>query len=51
MKSLFITGTDTGAGKTIVTGLLGRYLQYRGTRVITQKWVQTGCSHKIPRDI
>jgi dethiobiotin synthetase len=51
MRSLFITGTDTAVGKTIVTGLLGRYLRERARRVITQKWVQTGCSHKVPQDI
>ncbi len=39
---IFIAGTDTGAGKTLITGLLGRYLMDRGQRVVTQKWVQTG---------
>lgn len=38
-----ITGIDTDIGKTIVTGLLGRYLLDRGENVITQKIVQTGC--------
>jgi len=42
--SLFITGTDTGVGKTIVTGLLGRYFLEKGYTVGTQKWIQTGCS-------
>jgi dethiobiotin synthetase len=41
-KGIFITGTDTGVGKTIVTGLLARYLLDQGYRVITQKWIQTG---------
>lgn len=50
-RSLFITGTDTGTGKTIVTGLLGRYLREQGVRVITQKWVQTGCAGGIAGDI
>jgi len=40
---LFITGTDTGIGKTVVTGLLAGFLAARGTRVVTQKLVQTGC--------
>ena len=44
MNSLFITGTDTGIGKTLVTGLLAGYFHRRGWRVITQKWVQTGCT-------
>ncbi|MEA3305521.1 MAG: dethiobiotin synthase, partial [Candidatus Omnitrophota bacterium] len=36
------TGTDTGVGKSVISGLLGRYLSGKGCRVITQKWVQTG---------
>jgi dethiobiotin synthetase len=39
-----ITGIDTDIGKTVVTGLLGRYLRQQGQTVITQKIVQTGCS-------
>jgi len=42
MKVIFIAGTDTGVGKTIVAGLLGQYLGSVGKRVVTQKWVQTG---------
>ena len=42
MRGIFITGTDTGSGKTVVTGLLGRYLSDKGHRVITQKWIATG---------
>lgn len=45
MKGVFITGTDTGVGKTIISGLLGRYLLDKGYKVITQKWVQTGSSN------
>jgi dethiobiotin synthetase len=41
---LAIAGIDTDIGKTIATGLLGRYLRQQGHRVITQKVVQTGCS-------
>ena len=50
MRAVFITGTDTGVGKTIVTGLLGRFLLDKGYRAITQKWIQTG-SDKFPEDI
>lgn len=50
MRAVFITGTDTGVGKTIVTGLLARYLREQGQQVITQKWVQTG-THDFPSDI
>ncbi len=42
--SLFITGTDTGVGKTLITGFLGRFLTENGMNVISQKWVQTGCA-------
>lgn len=44
MKGLFVTGSDTEVGKTIVTGLLGRYMAERGIDVITQKWIQSGAS-------
>ena len=42
--SYFITGIDTDAGKSIVTGLLARFLLEKGVRVITQKMAQTGGS-------
>ncbi len=42
MKGIFVTGTDTGAGKSIITGLLAKYLREKGYKVVTQKWVQTG---------
>ena len=51
MKGIFITGTDTGVGKTIVTGLCARYLMEKGYRVITQKWIQTGSVSKPPLDV
>jgi len=38
----FITGIDTDAGKSIVTGVLARDMRARGERVITQKFIQTG---------
>lgn len=38
-----ITGIDTDIGKTVATGLMGRYLRLQGHSVITQKIVQTGC--------
>jgi len=43
-KAVFVSGTDTGIGKTLITGMLARYLQSQGLNVITQKWVQTGSS-------
>jgi dethiobiotin synthetase len=42
MKSVFVTGTDTGVGKTLVTGLLAEFLSKRGLRIVTQKWIETG---------
>jgi dethiobiotin synthetase len=44
MKGIFVTGTDTGVGKTIVTAFLAKYMFEKGCNVITLKWVQTGCS-------
>ena len=44
MKGLFITGTDTAVGKTVVCGLLAAHLRRAGDRVVTQKWIQTGCT-------
>lgn len=38
-----VVGIDTDIGKTVATGLMGRYLLEQGKRVITQKPVQTGC--------
>ena len=43
MPTIAITGIDTGVGKTVVTGLLARYLRASGRSVITQKLAQTGC--------
>ena len=42
MKGVFITGTDTHVGKTMVCGLLAGFLRARGVNAVTQKWVQTG---------
>ncbi len=50
MNGLFITATDTEVGKTVICGLLARYLTNRGYDVITQKWIQTG-SVDFPEDI
>ena len=50
MGGVFVTGTDTEVGKTVVCGLLARYLEEKGHRVITQKWIQTGSSG-FPIDI
>lgn len=41
-KDLFITGTDTGVGKTVVSSLLLGYLLDQGVEAGYQKWVSTG---------
>lgn len=43
-KTIAITGIDTDVGKSIVTGLLARYLKVQGEAVTTLKLVQTGCT-------
>jgi 8-amino-7-oxononanoate synthase/dethiobiotin synthase len=39
---LFVTGTDTGVGKTVVTAAVGRALSLSGLRVAVYKPLQTG---------
>lgn len=51
MKALFVSGTDTAVGKTVITGCLAKYLSLKGHNVITQKWIQTGCNSNFPSDI
>lgn len=43
MSVYFISGIDTDAGKSIVTGVIAAGLQEQGRKVITQKFIQTGC--------
>ena len=46
LRGLFVTGTDTGVGKTLVaTGLL-RYARRVGLTPIPFKPVETGCDPK-----
>jgi len=40
--TLFITGTDTGVGKTVLTALLARFLRERGTKAVALKPVCSG---------
>ena len=42
-KGIFITGTDTGAGKTIAAATIARLLQKRGMKVGVMKPVSSGC--------
>lgn len=42
MKGIFIAGTDTGVGKTMVSALLLNFLRAQGIHAGYQKWVSTG---------
>src|SRR5207244_10083399 len=41
-RILFITGTDTGVGKTVLTSLLARHLRERGVAVAALKPICSG---------
>lgn len=43
MSVYFVSGIDTDAGKSIVTGVIARTLRKHGVDVVTQKFIQTGC--------
>ena len=43
-RAYFISGIDTGIGKTVATGLMARHLRRAGVDAITVKMVQTGCN-------
>ena len=43
IPGLFVTGTDTGVGKTVVAGAIAHALRQRGRRVAVLKPVATGC--------
>ena len=49
MKGIFITGTDTGVGKTVVASTLARLLHERGTDVGVMKPVTSGCAEENGR--
>lgn len=46
MKRLFVTGTDTGAGKTFVTAAIARRARELGKKVFAFKPIETGCERK-----
>jgi dethiobiotin synthetase len=46
-RQLFITATDTGVGKTLVSGLLLGYLRAQGVKAGYQKWLATGCAERV----
>ena len=45
-KGFFITGTDTGVGKTFVTAGIAAVLKEKGVNVGVMKPVETGCAEK-----
>ena len=45
-RGLFVTGTDTGVGKSVVAALLLASLRRRGVEVAAMKPVETGCAHE-----
>ena len=42
-RTYFVSGIDTGVGKTIATGMMARSLMAHGIKVTTVKLVETGC--------
>ena len=42
IKTIFITATDTGVGKTMISGLLLRFLRQQTIKAGYQKWASTG---------
>ncbi|HYO08156.1 MAG TPA: dethiobiotin synthase [Tepidisphaeraceae bacterium] len=46
IPGLFVTGTDTGVGKTVVAGAIARALRGQGHRVGVLKVAATGCVHR-----
>ena len=42
--SFFLTGIDTDAGKTYATAFLAKKFMDEGYSVVTQKFIQTGCT-------
>ena len=46
---LFVTGTDTGVGKTLITAGLAAALRARGIDVGVMKPIETGCTFQSGR--
>ena len=42
-KGFFVTGTDTGVGKTIITAALIKAIGLLGLRACGMKPIETGC--------
>ncbi len=50
MKRLFVTGTDTGVGKTVVTAGLAAWCRDRGIDAGVLKPIETGVENGVPKD-
>ena len=48
MNGLFVTGTDTDIGKTVLSALLLAELRRRNTNAAPMKPIQTGCQNGVP---
>jgi dethiobiotin synthetase len=46
IPGLFVTGTDTGVGKTLVAGAIADWFRRRHRRVAVLKPIATGCVHR-----
>ncbi len=46
IPGLFITGTDTGVGKTVIAGAIAQWFARRGAAVAVAKPIATGCQHR-----
>jgi dethiobiotin synthetase len=46
IPTLFVTGTDTGVGKTLVAGAIAQWFHRKGMRVAVLKPAATGCVHR-----
>src|SRR3982750_437405 len=46
IPGLFITGTDTGVGKTVIAGAIANWFSRRGFRGSVCKPGATGCVHR-----
>jgi dethiobiotin synthetase len=53
-KGFFITGTDTGVGKTVMAGAVIKVMQSFGVKVCAMKPIESGCGKEgdllIPYD-
>jgi dethiobiotin synthetase len=50
VSAVFVTGTDTGCGKTAVACALARSMRAAGRRVRVLKPIETGCERGVPAD-